>query len=354
MSEKTIGQEMLDKLSYKKRNIYEEATPEKIKAIYDYAEGYKTFLDNSKTEREATETAIEMAKKNGFTEYKLGDKLAKGDKKYLNQHGKSLILFKVGEKDLETDGIRIIAAHIDSPRLDLKQVPMYEDSGMAFLKTHYYGGVKKYQWTSIPLALHGVMIKADGESVKVSIGEDDGDPIFYINDLLPHLGAKQSQEPLGTAISGETLNILIGGLPYDDKEVSDKIKLTALSILHDKYGVTEEDFISAELSLVPAFKARDIGFDRALIASYGHDDRVCAYPAVTALIDNADTKETVMIVLADKEDVLSASGRWRSVRCLLCAHANLVRESAPRTTDDKGLHGTFLHAPILQDHGWWR
>ncbi len=303
MSEKTIGQEMLDKLSYKKRNIYEEATPEKIKAIYDYAEGYKTFLDNSKTEREATETAIEMAKKNGFTEYKLGDKLAKGDKKYLNQHGKSLILFKVGEKDLETDGIRIIAAHIDSPRLDLKQVPMYEDSGMAFLKTHYYGGVKKYQWTSIPLALHGVMIKADGESVKVSIGEDDGDPIFYINDLLPHLGAKQSQEPLGTAISGETLNILIGGLPYDDKEVSDKIKLTALSILHDKYGVTEEDFISAELSLVPAFKARDIGFDRALIASYGHDDRVCAYPAVTALIDNADTKETVMIVLADKEEV---------------------------------------------------
>ena len=303
MSEKTIGQEMLDKLSYKKRNIYEEATPEKIKAIYDYAEGYKTFLDNSKTEREATETAIEMAKADGFTEYKLGDKLVKGDKKFLNQHGKSLILFKVGEKDLETDGIRIIAAHIDSPRLDLKQVPMYEDSGMAFLKTHYYGGVKKYQWTSIPLALHGVMIKADGESVKVSIGEDEGDPIFYINDLLPHLGAKQSQEPLGSAISGETLNILIGGLPYDDKEVSDKIKLTALSILHDKYGVTEEDFISAELSLVPAFKARDIGFDRALIASYGHDDRVCAYPAVTALIDNADTKETVMIVLADKEEV---------------------------------------------------
>ena len=303
MSEKTIGQEMLEKLSYRKKNIYEEATPEKIKAIYDYAEGYKSYLDNSKTEREATESAIELAKAKGFTEYKLGDKLVAGDKKYLNQHNKSLILFKVGEKDLEKDGIRIIAAHVDSPRLDLKQVPMYEDSGMAFLKTHYYGGVKKYQWTSIPLALHGVMVKGDGEVVKVSIGEDDGDPIFYINDLLPHLGAKQSQEPLGSAISGETLNILIGGLPYDDKEVSDKIKLTALSILNDKYGVTEEDFISAELSLVPAFKARDIGFDRALIASYGHDDRVCAYPAVTALLDNADTKETVMIVLADKEEI---------------------------------------------------
>lgn len=303
MSEKTIGQEMLDKLSYKKKNIYEEATPEKIKAIYDYAEGYKTFLDNAKTEREATDAAIEMAKAKGFTEYKLGDKLEKGDKKYLNQHGKSLILFKIGEKDLEKEGIRIVAAHVDAPRLDLKQVPMYEDSGMAFLKTHYYGGVKKYQWTAIPLAIHGVMVKADGEVVKVCIGEDDRDPVFYINDLLPHLGAKQSQEPLGSAISGETLNILIGGLPYDDKEVSDKIKLTALSILNDKYGVTEEDFISAELSLVPAFKARDIGFDRALIASYGHDDRVCSYPAVTALLDNADTKETVMIVLADKEEI---------------------------------------------------
>lgn len=303
MSEKTIGQEMLDKLSYKKKNIYEEATPEKIKAIYDYAEGYKNFLDIAKTEREATEVAIEMAKAKGYTEYKLGDKIENGDKRYLNQHGKSLILFKVGEKDLEKDGIRIVAAHIDAPRLDLKQVPMYEDSGMAFLKTHYYGGVKKYQWTSIPLAIHGVMVKADGETVKVCIGEDDSDPIFYINDLLPHLGAKQSQEPLGSAISGETLNILIGGLPYDDKEVADKIKLTALSILNEKYGVTEEDFISAELSLVPAFKARDIGFDRALIASYGHDDRVCSYPAVTALLDNPDTKETVMVVLADKEEI---------------------------------------------------
>ena len=303
MSEKTIGQEMLDKLSYKRKNIYEEATPEKIKAIYDYAEGYKTFLDNSKTEREATNAAIEMVKAKGYTEYKFGDKLSVGDKKYLNQYGKSLIVFCVGENDLEAEGIRILAAHVDSPRLDLKQVPMYEDSGMAFLKTHYYGGVKKYQWTSIPLALHGVMVKADGEVVDVCIGEDDNDPIFYINDLLPHLGADQSQKPLGSAISGETLNILIGGLPYDDKEVSEKVKLTALSILHDKYGVTEEDFLSAELSLVPAFKARDIGFDRALIASYGHDDRVCSYPAVTALLDNADTKQTVMVVLADKEEI---------------------------------------------------
>ncbi len=303
MSEKTVGQEMLDKLSYKKKNIFEEASAEKVKAIYDYSAGYMKYLDDAKTEREATVATIALAQKQGYTEYKLGDKIKVGDKKYLNQHGKCLILFKVGENDIEKDGIRILAAHIDSPRLDLKQVPMYEDSGMAFLKTHYYGGVKKYQWTAIPLAIHGVMVKADGSKVEVVIGEDDSDPVFYINDLLPHLGQKQSAEPLGTAISGETLNILIGGLPYADKEVSDKIKLTALSILNEKYGVTEEDFISAELSLVPAFKARDIGFDRALIAAYGHDDRVCAYPAVTALLDNDNTKHTVMVVLADKEEI---------------------------------------------------
>ncbi len=303
MAEKSVGQEMLEKLSYKKKNVFEESSPEKLAAIFDYAKGYMKFLDDAKTEREATEVAIELARANGYTEYKLGDKISVGDKKYLNQHGKSVILFSVGENDVEADGIRILASHIDSPRLDLKQVPMYEEGGMGFLKTHYYGGVKKYQWTTIPLALHGVMVKSDGEVVNVKIGEDEGDPIFYINDVLPHLGQKQAAEPLGTAISGETLNILIGGLPYADKDVSDKIKLTALSLLHEKYGVTEEDFLSAELSLVPAFKARDIGFDRALIAAYGHDDRVCSYPALTALFDNADTKHTVMVVLADKEEI---------------------------------------------------
>ena len=303
MSEKTIGKEMLEKLAYKKKNVFEEADAEKIKAIYAYSEGYMTYLDKAKTEREAVDYSIALAEKKGYTEYKLGEKLSVGDKKYYNNHGKSLIVFTVGENDIETDGIRIIASHIDSPRLDLKQVPMYEDSGMGFFKTHYYGGIKKYQWTAIPLALHGVMIKKNGESVNVVIGEDDGDPIFYINDLLPHLGAKQSAEPLGTAISGESLNILFGGLPYDDEEVSDKIKLTALSYLYEKYGVTEEDFLSAELSLVPAFKARNVGFDGALIAAYGHDDRVCSYPALTALLDCADTKRTAMVVLADKEEV---------------------------------------------------
>ena len=303
VSEKTVGQKMLEELSYRKLNVYEQADSAKIKAIYDYSEEYKKFLDEAKTEREAVAYAIRMAEKQGYTEYKFGDAISVGDKKYLNNRGKNIILFRVGENDLEKDGVRIIASHIDSPRLDLKQIPMYEDSGMGFLKTHYYGGIKKYQWTTVPLALHGVVVKKDGECVTVCIGESDSDPVFYINDLLPHLAQKQVSEPLSTAISGETLNILIGGLPYDDKEVSDKIKLTALSILNERYGINEEDFISAELSLVPAFKARDIGFDRAFIGAYGHDDRVCSYPALTALFESDGSAHTAMAVLADKEEI---------------------------------------------------
>ena len=294
---------MMEMLSYKKQNIYEKATPEEVKEIYDYADGYMQYLDAAKTEREAVTTSIEMAKNAGYTEYKIGDKIAVGDKKYYNNNGKSLILFRVGTNDIEKDGVRIIASHIDSPRLDLKQVPMYEDAGLGFLKTHYYGGLKKYQWTAIPLALHGVVVKADGEVVTVNIGEDEKDPVFYINDLLPHLAARQVTEPLGTAISGETLNILIGGLPYADEEVSDKIKLTALSYLYEKYGITEYDFISAELSCVPAYKARNIGFDGALIGAYGHDDRVCSYPALTALFNAENDDRSVMVILADKEEI---------------------------------------------------
>ncbi len=297
------AKEIFDNLTYKKKNVYEESTKEEIKAIYDYSVGYMQFLDEAKSEREATTTAIKMIEAKGYTEYKFGDSLKVGDKKYYNNNGKSLIVFNVGSDDIEKNGIRILASHIDSPRIDLKQVPLYEDAGMGFLKTHYYGGIKKYQWTAIPLALHGVVIRADGTSVEVKIGEDDKDPVFYINDLLPHLAQRQSQEPLGSAIAGETLNILVGGLPYDCDDVSDKIKLTILSMLNDKYGITEEDFLSAELSLVPAFKARDIGFDRALIGAYGHDDRVCSYPAITALLDTPDTKRTVMVVLADKEEI---------------------------------------------------
>ncbi len=290
-----------EKLFMKKTNMYEDINEAHRKEIFDFSESYKAFLDMAKTEREATDAAIEAAKGYGFTEYKLGQPLKAGDKKYYNNRGKSVYLFKIGTKPLEADGIRILAAHIDSPRIDLKQNPLYEDSGMAFFKTHYYGGIKKYQWTAIPLSLHGVIIKKDGASVNVKIGDDAGDPVFYINDLLPHLSQDQSKKTLSEAITGEGLNILVGGIPLKDGEGDGSIKLGVLSILNEKYGITEEDFISAELTCVPAFNARDIGFDRAFIGAYGHDDRVCAYPLLRAIFDT-DTEHTVLGVLADKEE----------------------------------------------------
>ena len=303
MSEKkSKGQQLQKELSYKKKNYYETADKAEKKAIFDYAKGYMAFLDAAKTEREACDYAVKAAQAKGFTEYKFGDSLAAGDKKYFVNRGKSVVVFRVGAKNLEEDGIRIIASHIDAPRIDIKQNPLYEDSGMAFLKTHYYGGIKKYQWTAIPLALHGVIVKKDGTKVEIRVGENAKDPVFYINDLLPHLGQEQMSGHANKIIDGEQLNVLVGGMPYDDEDVSEKIKLNVLSELYKAYGVTEEDFLSAELSAVPAYTARDVGFDRALIGAYGHDDRVCAYPALTAVLEN-ETEHTVLAMLVDKEEI---------------------------------------------------
>lgn len=288
----------MENLIYKKESSY-AAAPEKTAAAFEFAKGYMNFLDNAKTEREAVCEAIKLAEAKGYKEYKIGDKISVGDKFYLNNRAKSIYFVSVGTEDI-ANGIRIMAAHIDAPRIDLKQVPLYEADGMAFLKTHYYGGIRKYQWTATPLAMHGAVVKADGTVVNVTVGEDDSDPIFYINDLLPHLAANQSKEPLGTAIKGETLNILCGSMPVEGEE-SDAIKKNVIKLLNEKYGITESDFISAEISLVPAAKARDIGLDRALIGSYGHDDRVCSYPALMAMLDTPSDK-TVMCVLADKEE----------------------------------------------------
>ncbi len=303
MSEKkSKGQALLEQLAYKKQNYYEVADEKERKAIFDYAEEYKQFLDAAKTEREACEFAVDAAKRSGFTEYRFGDKLKAGDRKYFVNRGKSVVVFRVGTENLEEDGMRVIASHIDAPRIDIKQNPLYEDSGMAFFKTHYYGGIKKYQWTAIPLALHGVIMLKNGEKVTVRVGEDPADPVFYINDLLPHLGGEQMGGSASKLIEGEQLNVLVGGLPYGDREVSEKIKLSVLSVLHERYGVCEEDLLSAELSAVPAYGARDVGLDRALIGAYGHDDRVCAYPALTAVLRN-DTRHTVLAMLVDKEEI---------------------------------------------------
>lgn len=322
--EKSLGITLEENLVYKKKNFFEASSDEKIKKAYDYAVGYMKYMDESKTEREAVKTSIAYAESMGFTEYNFGDEISVGDKKYFNNRGKSLVLFKIGKDDIGKSGIRILASHVDAPRIDVKQNPLYEDSGMAFLKTHYYGGIKKYQWTATPLALHGTVVLANGNTVDVCIGEDETDPVFYINDLLPHLAREQVTKPMAQAIDGETLNVLIGGFPFKDEDVKEKVKLSVLSKLNEKYGMVESDFLSAEFSLVPAFKARDIGLDRALIGAYGHDDRVCSYPALTAICEDKNENLTSMVVLADKEEIGSEGNT--GMQCGI--YADLIDEIA--------------------------
>ena len=295
----------MSELAYKRTNVYEVADEKLMKEIFDYAEGYKTFLDEGKTEREASAYVVEAAKAQGYKPFEFGMKLKAGDKVYYNNRGKNVYLMKIGTADVAKAGIRIIASHIDSPRLDLKQVPLYESDNIAFAKTHYYGGIRKYQWAAIPLALHGAVALSDGSVLNVKIGEGENDPVFYISDLLPHLAAKQNAKPLGEGIEGEQLNIWFGNVPYvaAENEKDKTVKENVLKILNEKYGIKEEDFLCAELSLVPSFKAKDIGFDRALIGAYGHDDRVCSYPAYTALFDETADENTVMVILADKEEI---------------------------------------------------
>ena len=291
--------ELKDILFYKKKDFYEQFGEEELKAAFEYAKGYAAYLDDSKTEREAVARSIADAEKNGFVPYSFGMELEIGGKYYYNNRDKNLFVFTVGKENLE-NGFRISAAHVDSPRIDLKPCPLYEEGGMSFFKTHYYGGIRKYQWVTIPLALHGVVAKADGTVINVTIGEDDSDPLLYINDLLPHLGHGDDKKPLGEAIPGEKLNVLVGSIPCGEGE--DAIKLNVMKILNEKYGIVEEDFLSAELCVVPAAKARDVGLDRSMIGAYGHDDRVCAYPALTALFDNVDSEHSLMCILADKEE----------------------------------------------------
>ena len=287
-------------LTYKKKSFYERRESADFDKAIDYAKGYAAYLDAPKTEREAVKESIRLAEEKGFRPYNFGDKMKPGDKFYYNNRDKNLYLFTIGTESAE-NGVRICAAHIDSPRLDLKQCPLYEEAGMSFFKTHYYGGIRKYQWVATPLALHGVVVKTDGTRVDVCIGEDDSDPVFYINDLLPHLSHHMDGKPINEAITGEKLNILVGSRPFEGEE-SDPIKLQTLYLLYEKYGITEEDFLLAELCAVPAFKARDIGFDRSMMGAYGHDDRVCAYPALCAILETEAPKHTLMCVLADKEE----------------------------------------------------
>lgn len=301
MSKKTKGQELAEKLVWKAPNIAKDA-PKQIAKAEKFCEGYKKFLNEGKTERECVAALTARLVKAGYKPYDVNASYKPGDKVYYVNRKKSLIATTFGAKGLEY-GVRLNGAHIDSPRLDLKPSPLYEKDDIALFKTHYYGGIRKYQWTTIPLAMHGVVVKKDGEVVDIKIGEDENDPVFCITDLLPHLSAKQNERKLSDGIRGEELNIVVGSVPYQDEEVKEPVKLMALKLLNDKYGITEADFYRAEIEMVPAVKAADVGLDRSLVGAYGQDDRVCAYTALMAEIDTDMPEHTTVTFFADKEEI---------------------------------------------------
>ena len=301
--DKTEYKELKKKLLSTKKNGYDRISAADLAAMESYCEGYKKYLDIGKTERLCAAESIRMAEEKGYKPFVRGMELKTGDKVYVCNRGKALMLAHIGKKSLE-EGAQIAASHIDAPRLDLKPNPLYEESELAYFKTHYYGGIRKYQWVTLPLELHGVVILKDGTSVTVNIGADEGDPKFIITDLLPHLGQEQAKKPLGSAIPAETLNLLLGSRPIGEEDESGRVKLAVMQWLNEKYGIVEDDFNSAELEAVPAMNACDIGLDRSMIGAYGHDDRVCSYAALKALLDLEETPEkTAVCVLADKEEI---------------------------------------------------
>ncbi len=300
--ELTRGEELRKALLYKRENGYDKMDGGDLALMDDYCNGYMQFLDRGKTERECTYTTVQMAEQAGFRPYSRDLKLLPGDKVYQVNRNRAIMLAVIGTESLAR-GVNISAAHIDSPRLDLKPNPLYEDSELALLKTHYYGGIRKYQWLAIPLELRGVISLKSGKTIRVSIGSGVGDPQFTITDLLPHLAQDQAKKTLATAVSGEGLNILVGSRPMMDDTGSDRVKLAVMDILNQKYGIVEEDFLSAELMAVPAFNATDIGFDRSMIGAYGHDDRVCAYASLAALLQLSTPRRTAVCMLADKEEI---------------------------------------------------
>jgi len=301
MTGKKENDKIRKELFYKRENGYDLVTVDERVAVEDYCTGYARFLSDARTEREAVRLGIAEAESRGFREYRRGMALKPGSKVYFNNRGKSLILAVMGEKPL-TEGCVIAGAHVDAPRLDLKQIPLYESDELAYFRTHYYGGIKKYQWVTVPLELHGVVVLKNGKTVDVVVGREPGEPRFVITDLLPHLAQDQMKKTMAEGITGEGLNILIGSVPYDDGG-KDRVKLAVMSILNDEYGITEEDFLSAELAAVPAYDVCEIGFDRSMLGGYGHDDRVCAYAELKALFDiDGVPARTCVCILADKEE----------------------------------------------------
>lgn len=290
-----------EKLLMHSENSGIRMSEQEIEQAYAFCEPYKDFLDRAKTEREAVTETIILLEKSGYVPFDPQKKYAPGDKVYLNNRGRALVFCVMGRRSL-ADGVRIIASHVDSPRIDLKPSPLYEEAQLAMFKTHYYGGIRKYQWVATPLALHGVVVKKDGTTVQVCIGEKEEDTVFCINDLLPHLADTQSKRKLHEGIRGEELNVLVGSMPFRDDQASERVKLNIMRLLNEQYGILEADFLSADLTMVPAGKARDVGLDRSMIGAYGHDDRVCAYTSLMASLEVTDPEYTWVNVFADKEE----------------------------------------------------
>mgnify|MGYP000561106876 CR=1 FL=1 len=299
--------ESKDKLFYKKHFIWEKLSNDERNDVFKLGDDYRAFMDASKTERLSIKEIVRRAEANGFVNMESKKEIKPGDKLYYVNKGKNAVLSVIGKESIE-NGMSIVGSHVDSPRIDLKQNPLYEKHGVSLLKTHYYGGLRKYQWVTIPLALYGTVVRADGEKVEIAIGDDENDPVFYITDLLPHLAKDQNDKKLSEAIEGEGLNVVIGSLPdvnegSDDDKDERRFKLNVLKILNEKYGMIEEDFQTAELEIVPAGKSRDVGLDRGMIMAYGHDDRVCAYTSLKAIMELENPEKTAMAIFADKEEI---------------------------------------------------
>lgn len=297
-----MGDSLKEKLFDKKESGWKDLDENTKNEVFALSKRYMDFLNVSKTEREFIKNARKMADEHGFRDIMEFSSLKPGDKVYFVNREKSMYLAIIGEESVE-NGIHIIGSHVDSPRLDLKPNPLCEEGGLAYFKTHYYGGIKKYQWTTIPLSIHGVLVKTNGEKMEVNIGEDENEPIFTITDLLPHLAQAQMEKKLKDGVEGENLSLLVGSIPYDEKECAEQVKLNVLNILNKKYEITEADFTSSELELVPQFKARSLGFDESMVAAYGQDDKVCAFTSLAAMMELTNVKKTAVCILSDKEEI---------------------------------------------------
>lgn len=342
------GKNLKEKLFYERKNGWDTIDSKQKEEIQNFCNGYIQFLNEAKTEREVVKYARALAEKNGFSDVINYEKLNPGDKVFYMNRDKSMYLAVIGKDSIE-NGINVIGSHADSPRLDLKPNPVYEDNGFAYLKTHYYGGIKKYQWTTIPLAIHGVVIKPTGEKIEICIGESETDPIFTITDLLPHLAQEQMDKKMKEAISGEDLNILIGSIPYDEKDLTEKVKLNILNILNEKYGITEIDFLSSEIEIVPAFRTRSMGLDSSMVAGYGQDDKICVYTSLKAIMEIENPETTAVCIIADKEEIGSVGNTGMESRVFdrfISEILNKLGVNRPNLLETVFCHSKMLSADV--------